>query len=104
MPDQVPHYYANAFNMTLTPWDIACSFYKGPPARQIPPTVAGAPPPPMPPNEALFDLNMSYEHAKLMAMQIHRSIKRYETDVLKAPIAIHPEVLKANDIDVAKEW
>lgn len=82
MPD-VPDIYADAFNMSCSPYGVTMSFYvldeatdpgdKGMKRRKV------------------LTLRMSLEHAKAQAMIMHKHLKEFETNILKTPIPVISE-------------
>ena len=90
-PDPVPDFYADAFQVTVTPFGVNMTFsLRDPhpsPAKQVPST-------------DMARVRMSPEHAKIMAMMLIRQIRDYERQS-GIKITIPPQVY--TQLGVAEE-
>ena len=102
MPD-IPRFFVDSYTSINSPWGVSLSFFRSPSPREVPQAAAGQPVTNVPPAQPVCDMDMSYQHLKIMLIQMRRMLKGYEVDVLKAPIPIDPRIAEQNKI-TDKDW
>lgn len=89
----IPDIYCNSVQLGISPYDLTIEL------QQRKASLEGQEQKPV----AVGTVRMSFEHAKVLAIILRKTLKVYE-DQAKRPIPVHPELLDQLGISEAEDW